>query len=322
MANYLVNGVPLFAPGQEQAAGRGWLATRDRQAAVGSLREIAGCAEQVFGTALPSGMRDLLPVLADQPGALTLPQLAQRAGVDVDAARGVVAALLQRGLLRESGGDGAAPGFEPAPRLAAAVEQFTELVDRAVVSRAALRRALLLGAAPDAATAALLQRVFDAFFDLGWLYLHNWAGTCTMMAQLVCRALQWHGAAARVQLGTLVVDRDGRSFGLGREGGAGPGQFDGHAYCVVDERLVVDFGLGNLRRAFRRDLPWALTAPLQPAGAVLATLAHPRIGRATWFTDWQPASGLAELDKAAPLADELMQVYRLHVAPAGPAPHS
>lgn len=319
MANYVVRGVPLYPPRQEQQAGRDWLQASDPIAALGSLRDISQWTEEVFGVGLGSGLVDALQWLQSRRDSapLTAAALASTLRMPDAEAAVLLRQLAGRGLLSLAPGRGEA--YLPTPRLDAVLHDMIERLDRSFVPREALHRALLVCELPDAALQVRIERLFDCFFDLGWLYLHNWASLCTMMATLVARVLALEGMRTRVQLGRLVVVRDGCTYNLGGPGTSGAGQFDGHVYCVLgDDEAIIDFGLGVVRRAFRRDTPWAVAVPCRRDGPVLATLEHDRGGHMQWFDDWQSAQGRAELAAAQPIADELMQVY-LASRPAGRA---
>lgn len=323
MANYVVRGVPLYSSPHEQQARRGWVQTSDPVATLGSLREISQWAEEVFGVGLGSGLVDALLWLRSSrtSGPLTAASLAEHLHRPESEAVGIVRQLASHGLLDALAADEAA--FRPTPRLDEVLHEMVERLDRSFVPRQALHRALLVCDVRDAALQDRVERLFDRFFDLGWLYLHNWASLCTVMATLVAKVLALEGLRTRVQLGRIAIARDGCTYDLGGPGTSAPGQFDGHVYCVLgDDEAIVDFGLGVVRRAFRRDTPWAVAVPCRREGPVLAMLEHARTGRMQWFDDWQSAAGRAELAQAQPIADELMQVY-LASRPPGPArPHS
>lgn len=309
MTNFLVRGVPLYSPRQEQQAGRGWVRTGDPRATLGSLRELSRWSEQVFGVGLGAASVDLLLWLqsAPIPPRLTAADVASRIDVPEAEASRLLQRLMAHGLLRAAA-DGAC---EPTPRLHEVLREMDERLDRSFVPREALHRALLVCDLRDRLLQDRVERLFDHFFDLGWLYLHNWASLCTMMATLVARVLAEEGLRTRVRLGRVSVARDGATYDVGAPGSCGAGQFDGHAYCVIgDDEAVVDFGLGVLRRGFRRDMPWAVAVQGARDGPVLATLEHPLAGRVRWFDDWQSPAGHRELEQAVPIADEMMGVYR------------
>jgi hypothetical protein len=230
---------------------------------------------------------------------------------DASATRAAGAAIDSTDIyaLPNAAADPGAVRFFATPALLAAWLQFEERVDGSLISRRAVRAALLLNKAPDAGLAALVDRVFDRFHDLGWLYLHNWGASCYLMASLLSRALQLEGHRTRVQAGYVELVKDERHFTLGGKGLAQPGQIDGHAFCVVDDGLLLDFGLGSARRSFRRDMFWAIAVPYQPGAEVVASVSHSRVGSLSWRIDWQSPRGEVELRQVQGLLDELMRAY-------------
>lgn len=215
----------------------------------------------------------------------------------------------------------------PTPRLLALVEAYADTLDHVYAPRLELRRQLRLGAA-DALQRELVERMYDHFHDLGWLYLHNFGAVCFMMASLVREVAQLHGHSARVASGYLDIrGADSKIYQLGGPLLVLPGQIAGHAWCVIDECLLVDFGLGGLRRGYRRDFPWALACAWSgatTAEGIVARLALPGDEEAIWRTDWVCPDTEAEISRYAPvarqLADHYAQCFGTALAAPGDAP--
>jgi hypothetical protein len=220
--------------------------------------------------------------------------------------RGVVQRLLRVGLLQGPLEPGDDTPLRPTARLPLVVQQLGEVLDRAFVSRAAVRDALFVASVRDAAMAARLQRLFDSFYDLGWLFLHNWGATCHVAASLVAGALREQGVAARVACGSVAIEHAGRSFRVGRLGDVAAQQMDLHVFCIADERVLVDFGLGNVRRRFSRHYPWAVAVDLAPDGGRAAVIDTPRTGRVEWRTDWTVPEAGEQLAAAQEVAQRLL----------------
>jgi hypothetical protein len=88
MANYAVNGVPLFGPAQSGAEHhRRWLRTDDPLAVVDSLRDVSRSAERIFGVGL-------------QPLLLSVGSIAAALGAAPDEVANLVQAMARAGLLR------------------------------------------------------------------------------------------------------------------------------------------------------------------------------------------------------------------------------
>ncbi|ACV36207.1 hypothetical protein [Accumulibacter sp.] len=233
----------MFGPAQSGAEHhRRWLRTDDPLAEVDSLRDVSRSAERTVGVGLQPLLLDFLMLVRSARAAAAVGgSIAAALGAAPDEVANRVQAMARADMLRITRGIGNGDDalVEPTARHAAALEQFEEFLAGAFVSRVTLRRALLVNRISDAALAACVQRIFDRFFDLGWLYLHNWAGTCPMMATLVAEALRVDGHPSQVMLGSFDAVLDSKTFGMGRQGVSGPGRLDGHVLCVADGRAVV-----------------------------------------------------------------------------------
>jgi hypothetical protein len=81
------------------------------------------------------------------------------------------------------------------------------------------------------------------------------------MSSLVRRVATAHGFKAKLGICHVAIGSPIGSFLLGSPGYAAPGQIEGHAVCVIDDVVLVDFGLGNVRRNYRRNFYWTLACP-------------------------------------------------------------
>jgi hypothetical protein len=207
-------------------------------------------------------------------------------------------------------------GEPPAPRVVRPTARFVDLLaeygrtfDRLFIVRDDLRGQQLVATATDPALKAFGKLVYDRVHDLGWLYLHNFGSVCFLMASLVRRIAEAHGHAARISSCYVEIVEPQRRFQLGGQGLGQPGQVDGHAACVVGEALVLDFGLGNVRKAFRRDFPWGVVCDYRRDGAVFGSAPVPGNGTAIWKDDWQSASTETELAACVPFVERLFREY-------------
>jgi hypothetical protein len=193
------------------------------------------------------------------------------------------------------------------PRMAEVLAELRGRLNQALVMRGDVRERHLLNRVTDGRLRAHVDAVFDRFDELEWLHLHNWGSSCYLMAQLVAGALAARGLATRVQTG-YVEARLGRMRGLlGAPGTAREGQVGGHAFCVLEERCLIDFGLGNARRLINRDFFWAAAMDLALEGDVVAVVEHPRVGRVLWRSGWAPPEGEAQLAHCQPVSEELLR---------------
>lgn len=153
------------------------------------------------------------------------------------------------------------------------------------------------------------QSLYDHFYDLGWFYLHNYGAVCFLMASVVRRVASAYGYEARVESGHVDITAPNVHYSLGGKGFAKAGQIDGHAMCVINDKLILDFGLGNVRRGYKRDFPWALGCEYQPRDNVLGSIVVPTGETVTWKNDWRSPGTDAELKKYEPMVEQLFQRY-------------
>lgn len=232
--------------------------------------------------------------------------------------------LMRAGLLVPEGPDpSSAQALVPTRQFLALLQAFADELDHVYALRSDLREQQLLLALPDARLRGLLETVYDHFHDLGWLYLHNFGAVCFLMSMLVAGAAQAHGHRARVVSGSLdVLGSDRKIYQLGGPVHVNAGQVAGHAWCVIDESVLVDFGVGGLRRGYRRDFPWGLACAWQPDAPVKGRMAVPGGDEAIWKTDWVFPGSEAEFNKLKPLAQQLAAHYARMFARRSAAPQA
>jgi hypothetical protein len=198
---------------------------------------------------------------------------------------------------------------EGTERFLALLDRYGRVFDTVFIVRGELRGQQLLVASTQPELADFGRLLYDRMYDLGWLYLHNFGSACFLVSSLVRRLAELHGRRARIVSGQVEVDNQGKTFMLGGQGFAKPGQIDGHAVCVIDDALVLDFGLGNVRKSYRRDFYWGVIADYARDGAVFARLTLPDGVTMTWKDDWQSPNTEAELARYAPHIDDLAGQY-------------
>jgi hypothetical protein len=198
---------------------------------------------------------------------------------------------------------------EGTERFLALLDRYGRVFDTVFIVRGELRGQQLLVTSAHPELADFGRLLYDRVYDLGWLYLHNFGSACFLISSLVRRLAELHGRRARIVSGQVEVDNQGKTFMLGGQGFAKPGQIDGHAVCVIDDAIVLDFGLGNVRKSYRRDFYWGVIADYARDGAVFARLTLPDGVTMTWKDDWQSPHTEAELARYAPHIDELAGQY-------------
>jgi hypothetical protein len=197
----------------------------------------------------------------------------------------------------------------PTQRFLVLLDKYRRQFDTLFIVRDDLRRHQLHVDVSDADLAAFARLVYDRVFDLGWLYLHNFGSACFLMASLVNRIAAAHGYQSRIASCYVEVSNGHGSYLLGGEGLAKPGQIDGHAACVVGERVILDFGLGNVRKGYRRDFPWGVACEYRRDGYVMGATVIPGAESATWKDDWQSPGSDEELARYAPHLEDLFGQY-------------
>lgn len=197
----------------------------------------------------------------------------------------------------------------PTPDFLALLDEYGRTFDSLFIVREDLRGQQLLIASADPQLGALGRLLYDRIYDLGWLYLHNFGSVCFLMASLVRRIAVAHGQQARIVTCYAEVAYERGNYLLGAPGYAKPGQVEGHAACVIDERVLVDFGLGNVRKGYRRDFPWGVVCDYRRDGAAIGTAQVGAREIITWKDDWQSPAAEAELARYAPHIEDLFGQY-------------
>ncbi|MFO1160412.1 MAG: hypothetical protein U1E60_16355 [Reyranellaceae bacterium] len=103
--------------------------------------------------------------------------------------------------------------------------------------------------------------------------LPTYSSYCYLVASVVVSLLTARGLGVRLFDCCVAMKDHGREFLLGH-GIARPGQINGHLACIVDDRVLVDFGLGAARKySPLRDVPQGVVCRL-PASAEEAVSVH------------------------------------------------
>lgn len=204
--------------------------------------------------------------------------------------------------------------LHPTQQFITLLKQYSLVFESKFIVRDELRGRQLVVQSDNTALAQLFSVLYDRVHDLGWLYIYNFGSTCFMMASLMRRLAELHGHQARVVSCYVEIAAPAAAGGeiryrLGAPGHAKPGQIDGHAACLVDESLLVDFGLGNVRRGYRRSFYWGAMADYRREDARIARLSLAGGDTMTWKDDYQSPDTETELASCAPHLDELIAQY-------------
>ena len=89
--------------------------------------------------------------------------------------------------------------------------------------------------------------------------------SCFCAAGFVSLAFSALGRRVQILPCYAVAVKDEAKFALGYKNLINaPGQVDGHVVCLVDDRILVDFGLRNVQRYFSADFPAAAACQVDP----------------------------------------------------------
>jgi hypothetical protein len=126
-------------------------------------------------------------------------------------------------------------------------------------------------------------------------------GSCFCTAGFVSLAMTALGHLTRVLPCYAVALKDGALFALGnKDSHVAPGQIDGHVVCLVDETILVDFGLGNLcRDKDFHDFPNAIAYEVNSIKIFPNEIVLGEDRRIIWANGW-----------ANPRMDEMMAEHR------------
>jgi hypothetical protein len=202
----------------------------------------------------------------------------------------------------------------PTPKLVSLLRAFHQKFETLFIPRSHLRARQLVISTENRALGQFVEVLYDRFFDLGWLYLHHYGSACFMMASLVKGVAQAHGHGARVEIGYVKMGPRESVFLLGGKGYAQPGQVDGHAVCIIDDAVLVDFGLGSARRFYRKDFPWAIAADYRPCDGTMATVTLLGRGAVVWKNDWRSPQAEHEVARSLPMVEKLLPEYLAYIA--------
>jgi hypothetical protein len=197
----------------------------------------------------------------------------------------------------------------PTERFLGLLASYSRMFESLFIVRQELRGQQLLVQTDDVMLGEFARSLYDRVYDLGWLYLHNFGSACFLMASLMQRLAELHGRRARIASCHVKVERGESIYRLGAQGYAKPGQVDGHAVCIIDEAVIVDFGLGNVRKGYRRDFHWGAVCDYRRDGATMGSMTVPGGETVTWLDDWQSPSTNDELARYAPHLDGLVAQY-------------
>jgi hypothetical protein len=129
-----------------------------------------------------------------------------------------------------------------------------------------------------------IRQIYYDFKQLGYFDLYG--SICFAMAALTARILRAKGYDTEVKGCHAIFSNPNEDFYLGYEGYAKAGQVEGHVVCVVNGNILLDFGLGNVRKHYQGNFYRAIACAASNNGPVLAAVDFGNGVRAQWRTDW------------------------------------
>lgn len=124
------------------------------------------------------------------------------------------------------------------------------------------------------------QLLRQIFADLEYLGIIEKYGTCCLFINaLAAEILKLHHFDVELRACIAVVDQEGRGrFLLGAKEFSLPGQIPSHIVCIINKSVLLDFGLGNVRKNFHSDFYQAMLLPVsnyEAAAEQVLCEAHP-----------------------------------------------
>lgn len=152
-----------------------------------------------------------------------------------------------------------------------------------------------------------LNQIYTDLVNLN--YFAEYGTCCIAMAVILGHILSNMGYRARIQSCYAKFEVGDVNFLLGYKNICRPGQIDGHAVCVIDDKYLIDFGLGNARKSFSPQVPWAIACPLQETPDCIAQAKNQDVLLVSWRTDWSSPAVMQEALRLNPFLTMLMKKY-------------
>lgn len=168
-------------------------------------------------------------------------------------------------------------------------------------------KSALLNLTKEQQLSGIIRQLYYDFKNLA--YFDRYGASCFAMAALLSKLLTTKGYSARVQPCNAIFRHAGQEFLLGYQGYAFSGQVEGHVICVVDEKYVIDFGLGNVRKHFRENFYRAIACEMDVAAQQLASVILQNGVQVEWRTDWISPQVEIELKNQEPHLLPILETY-------------
>ncbi|MBC3921006.1 hypothetical protein H8L32_26315 [Undibacterium sp. CY18W] len=129
------------------------------------------------------------------------------------------------------------------------------------------------------------------------------------MSAMLSHILQEKGYVARVQGCYAEIRQNNGIFYIGYKGFAHDRQKEGHAVCIINEKYLLDFGLGTLKKFYATDFSPALASEILNDEIMLASLPLANGMRIDWRIDWISPAVEQELQAQATSLRQVLADY-------------
>jgi len=137
------------------------------------------------------------------------------------------------------------------------------------------------------------------------------SGSCFCAAGFVSLVFNALGLRSRILPCYAVVIKDDMNFLVGYKNViAAPGQVDGHVVCLIDNTILVDFGLKNVQRYAWPDFPDAVACEINPDNMFPGQLVLDERRKILWANDWASPATDAVMRANKPVFKKLFKQYR------------
>lgn len=146
--------------------------------------------------------------------------------------------------------------------------------------------------------------------------------SCFCMAGFLCMAFTDMGRIAEVLPCYAVASKGEENFLYGyKDIVSAPSQVDGHVVCLVDETIIVDFGLLNLQRYGWPDFPGAVAFEVDFDNIFPCGLIFDKQRKIIWSNDWVNPASHEILATHKPVIKKLFKQYKAVPAKMRPCPY-
>ncbi|MBC3883320.1 hypothetical protein H8K35_18145 [Undibacterium sp. LX40W] len=169
-----------------------------------------------------------------------------------------------------------------------------------------MNRTLFLGIDNQETSNSLRQ----LFADLEYIgHIKKYGNCCLFISTLVQRILQAQGVNVELKTCNAIVERSEVRFLLGGKQFTKPGQLATHVVCIVDGNILIDFGLGNVRRYFYSDFFQAVVLPYNSAAETLSSAKLDQSTSLYYIHDAIPEELASEQSFQEPTMQQALQEY-------------